>query len=195
VFGTGKFFEDTDPADVKIQSVYAVRDPGNLKVSLQRSNLTAWTINETGNKRYVTKSGATQRFGWYADLSVSSVAAGERVVATPLLLGGNAYFSTVEVNGSDPCVPKVNGWIMAFDFELGSNPLADVFGTVPAGGKLINAAGTRTVLDPKEGPPLGEITALSTAGGIVISAGGSGTNRLPVPDTRRQGRSTWKQFQ
>ncbi|TAG48312.1 MAG: hypothetical protein EAZ30_07020 [Betaproteobacteria bacterium] len=197
IFGTGKFFEDTDPADVSVQSVYGIRDPGNLKVSLQRSNLTGWTINETGNKRFVSKSGATNNFGWYADLTVSSVAAGERVVATPLLLGGNAYFSTVEVNGSDPCIPKVNGWIMAFDFELGSNPLADVFGVVASGSKTVNAAGTRTISDPKEGPPLGEISAISTAGGIVLSQGGSGVgaSSLRVPDTRRQGRSTWKQFQ
>ncbi|MDP5240138.1 PilC/PilY family type IV pilus protein [Uliginosibacterium sp. 31-16] len=141
LFGTGKYYTDTDHGDVTTQSLYGVLDNLASNPSIVRSDLVEqkitkqtsgtftnadtkasydWEIRETSNK---TVDFASKK-GWYLDLvnltsSGTTVAVGERVLSTPLLSGNTALFTTF-VPSSDGCDGGGSSWVLALDYKTGS---------------------------------------------------------------------------
>jgi Tfp pilus assembly protein, tip-associated adhesin PilY1 len=125
VFGTGKFFETTDPANRDVQTLYGIWDRSRWS-GLTRSNLSAGTITNSGNNRFVAGAGnwwaGTQR-GWMIDLNLS----GERVVAPIVTVFGVSLISTLVADSNDPCVLTQDGTLLAVNPFTAAAPPISVF--------------------------------------------------------------------
>lgn len=140
VFGTGKYYESADQSNLDIQSLYGVLDPlESADQAWTRGNLVAQTITgqttktvKNGNDSYSWETRDTSsnpvdfasKKGWYLDLvDMSSAnnprAAGERVIATPQLIGNVALFTTL-IPQQDACGGGADSWLIALDYRTGS---------------------------------------------------------------------------
>jgi type IV pilus assembly protein PilY1 len=168
-FGTGKFFEDEDALDKNVQSFYSVYDPGAGKIL--RTNLSQYEFVATSAKRTVNRLGAEQPAGFYVDLINGSNATGERVVASPLVFLGVAFFNSVEINNDDPCLPSLAGWQMALNAYTGDNPPLAIFDSIAP------ASGTPFTAGISGSGSLGTTSVFSTLGGnIRYFTGAEATN-------------------
>jgi type IV pilus assembly protein PilY1 len=139
-FGTGKHYEDTDPTDMTIQSIYGVLDKlVAAPTAVTRSDLTQQTITLQTTETYTSDDGKqtykkeirevsrnnvdySSSSGWYLDLvnmtTGKAVAEGERVLYTPSVIGNNAIFSTY-VPSADACDAGGFSWLLALDYKTG----------------------------------------------------------------------------
>lgn len=127
-FGTGRYLTSTDPANIEIQSFYAVWDNGTVgtvtRSQFQPQTIIAETTEFGFNLRETSRSTVDWsggKRGWYLDLVPSTGAAGERVVSTALLKLDRIIFSTL-IPSSDPCVPGGESWLLELDTVTGSGP-------------------------------------------------------------------------
>jgi type IV pilus assembly protein PilY1 len=136
IFGTGKFFETQDRAELHVQSMYGLRDIGNAKIP-SRASLVAQTItagnNSTANFRALSNNAVdyTAKAGWYLDLNSADggVATGEKVVASPIQLNDGTteyiFFNTF-IPSRSTCEGIGSGYFMfanAFTGGLSSSKI------------------------------------------------------------------------
>ena len=127
LFGTGKFFEVGDPADVSTQSVYGIWDQGGILTipKTGAGGLVQLTLSDaTPSLRSLDVSGlnwSTNPGGWYFDLTTGT-ANGERIVASPILVGGllqvTSFAATTQ---GDPCVPGGISYVYRLDLASSFN--------------------------------------------------------------------------
>jgi type IV pilus assembly protein PilY1 len=130
-FGTGRYLTPSDPLDLSVQTFYGVRDNGAAIITTDRSELQQQTISlqqqHTTGRWVRSVTGATPDWtiekGWYLDLvdrlpAGTFVAAGERVVSTPIIKFDRVIFVTV-VPSTDPCLPGGTSWLMELNLVTG----------------------------------------------------------------------------
>jgi len=136
-FGTGKLFEVSDPTDMQVQSLYAVRDVGQvptdptiLPSDLKQIRLEQFNFDHDGNA--LTPDEAFRRLkvadvnafkaapqdGFYIPLINDNTMAadGERVIASPILDSGSLAVTTFSPTSlGDRCVPGGVSFLYRFD--------------------------------------------------------------------------------
>ncbi|MFV2057561.1 MAG: pilus assembly protein [Thiohalomonadales bacterium] len=125
-FGTGKYLEDTDPADTAVQSIYAVVDNLSSNASVLKTSLveqtieqqgtsfdvvdsdgTAITVTSTDNLRVTSNNGVNyaSNNGWYMNLVFNNTNIGERIITSPILRNGRliiaSNYYTASNNGNN----------------------------------------------------------------------------------------------
>lgn len=145
LFGTGKYIEPQDRANVDTQTFYAVWDrglPGVTRSSLFQQTFESATANSRAIRRQTTKpvftycatgadvsacSTGGKYLGWYWDMSET----GERLTGKVSLINNivlfNTFYPSVEsyTEGGvtktrlDPCQYGGDGWIMGLNAEYG----------------------------------------------------------------------------
>ncbi len=113
-FGTGKYFEISDPGNQQVQTFYAVRDrqtvgePADGESTLYRDDLLSRSLSSaiTSGSQEVRKIAGDRMswsdyHGWYIDLVLGSPS-GERVIQNPQVLIGRLFFTSYEPT-EDPC--------------------------------------------------------------------------------------------
>lgn len=111
LFGTGKIFEDTDPANIARQSLYGIWDNVGIAtvtasaITTGQLALQAQTLSLVNSNFYAVTANPvdwTKKRGWYIDLNLAS---GERTIANPQILYEQVIFTTIiPGSASDPCV-------------------------------------------------------------------------------------------
>ncbi len=153
LFGTGKFFEQTDAASVTQQSLYGLRDRNaNLgsRVDLVQQTLTSGSVNGTivrtvSNNDIPYAAGAGQKNGWFIDLPTGSATnqTAERMIVPPTVDGTGVLFLTLDPTSDvSSCtasgknfVTELNAFsgtvrgVGTFDLNRDGNP--DAVGTAP----------------------------------------------------------------
>jgi len=133
LFGTGSYFQSTDPVDIQTQTFYAIWDD-NTAAQYARNKLleqkilnvqTVIGLDGVDREFRVTSSGDidpanykidwTQHKGWFMDLPE----AGERVGVEPILRGNRIIFVTLTPL-TDPCSAGGSSWIMEVNADSGS---------------------------------------------------------------------------
>lgn len=122
LFGTGSFFTEQDPFDKSVQTLYGIRDLGNVVI---KNNLQPQTIIFRGafngidvtalSKNTVNYSSQS---GWYLDLIYNNQAQGERLVTYPETWFNRFRVATTIPNAS-PCEPGALSWSMEIDYLTG----------------------------------------------------------------------------
>ncbi len=132
VFGTGKIFEDTDAANMNVQSMFGVWDNYNVSgvtpsaITSGRSALVQQTLTLNGTQFYQVSNNTinwTNKRGWYIDLDLAG-STGERVTIDPLIFYDQAVFTTI-IPGTttDPCSSDGKSTFMQLNYLTGG-PLA-----------------------------------------------------------------------
>lgn len=155
---TGKYFESSDGASTKTQTVYGIWDNSDIEnvvptvVSgarasiLQTQTLSAndATKNIGGGTLTTTEVKWSEKRGWYIDLTLGS---GERGVGEPFITDSTTLWVTTLDPVSDPCSSGGVSRLMGFDFLSGSNskvPLFDTNGDGKVDGTDANVAVVQT---------------------------------------------------
>jgi type IV pilus assembly protein PilY1 len=115
-FGTGKYYTVDDKSDPTTQSFYAIKDNGAPVIRGNLANQTTGCQSAEGLQ------------GWYIDFIENS---GERVTASPLVVGGIVFFTTFEPDISDPCKAGGTARLYAVQYDTGcipDSPVLDVNG-------------------------------------------------------------------
>ncbi|WP_160472856.1 pilus assembly protein [Cupriavidus sp. SW-Y-13] len=134
MFGTGRYIDVSDPANMSTQSVYGVWDKNSsAQQTITRSQLVQQSItmeaqSSTGDwYRVLSKNAvnyATGAMGWYLNLtSPGSSPQGERVVYDPQMQGTRFMFSTLTPS-SDLCAGGGSGWQMVMDGLTGGQTVS-----------------------------------------------------------------------
>lgn len=127
LFGTGKFFESGDQADLQVQSVYGLWDRGGAgtipKTGL--GGLAQFTLsNAAPGLRQLDVSALNWSGnigGWYFDLRVGA-ANGERIIASPIMVGGLLQVTSFAATSQgDPCIPGGISYIYRLDLASSFN--------------------------------------------------------------------------
>lgn len=116
LFGTGQYLTEQDIGSTAVQTFYGIWDKGQ-PVDSSRATLLEQTIStDISNPDTRTISDSTMsstQTGWYLDLS-----AGERVVASPAVIGEQVYFGSM-VPQATPCSSGGTGWLTNVNLENG----------------------------------------------------------------------------
>lgn len=146
-FGTGRYLGTSDLTDMSTQTWYGIivqSATSNIvsKLSQGRGNLVQRTITSqtagsgsTLPARAVsapTTNDMSGKSGWYLDLlqpsAVGTPNQGERMVDVNQFQGSLLVGVTrIPSQGTDPCQPSGNGWIMALDAFSGTAPQSNFF--------------------------------------------------------------------
>lgn len=201
-FGTGKYYETSDPTSTQVQSVYAIADVESMIFSssnlrsgkLQEKQITAEsTLNgvmtrTVSNDATVTEGSplvnwATQN-GWYMDLKFGT-ANGERVISKPLLIFDRLIFPTF-IPSTKQCGYGGVGWLM----EL------TAVGDKYVGKNVLGVKNTQL-----ESVILGDLIALSAGENLFIMGSGLGKKDMKPPIITKigsnfgdNGRISWQQL-
>src|SRR5882672_11243518 len=198
-FGTGKFFvtgdNDVVTATPQIQTFYALWDKtASPSVIANRSALQQQSIlfegkpsNSIFNVRVTSNTAvdwSTQR-GWYLDLAVGGVAAGERVVSMPRLTNGRLIFPTL-IPSTSPCEFGGTSWLMEMQAITGARlaePPIDITGdgnvnssdlvTMTVGGTPVTISAVQSregIIDTPVGISLGNGLELQESSGTTGNA-------------------------
>lgn len=120
-FGTGKAYDLADTTDTQTQTLYALRDKPKagpyLKSELHEAS---FNLLPTGFKKVVGLTGPSgvdwsRDKGWYIDFANGDLG-GERVIASPRLLGGMLSLSTFNPENTSAC--EAGGASFAYQFDL-----------------------------------------------------------------------------
>jgi|APMI01.1.fsa_nt_gi type IV pilus assembly protein PilY1 len=166
--GSGRYLSNSDVASSAIQSWYGLIDDGTAITS--RTSLATRTINsESTQGSYQTRTFSTAvandmvgKRGWYADLAVSGVKTGERMVSRSQYSTGVLYASSI-IPSTDVCASGGSGYINAVSaftggslvtpfFDINNDGLFNDSDKKSEGGKLVSTGSVRT------GGMVGEIT-------------------------------------
>lgn len=128
LFGTGKYFETGDNADVsQMQSYYGIQDDGAVVASrneLVTQKILVESLAATTGLEYnirVTSKNSVDldtKGGWHIDFN-SDIYRGERIVANSLVRNGRVIFPTL-VPETDPCSSGGTSWLMELDADTGA---------------------------------------------------------------------------
>jgi type IV pilus assembly protein PilY1 len=202
-FGTGKYYESTDPTDTQVQTVYAVADVESMvfssdadrKSKLQIKEITSQSATDgvltrtVSNDATVTEGSpmvnwATKN-GWFMDLKYGTASGGERVISKPLLVFDRLIFPTF-IPSTNQCDYGGVGWLM----EL-----------TAVGDKYVgqNVLGVKNI--PLESVILGDLIALTSGENLFIMGSGLGTKDTNPPIISKignnfgdTGRISWQQL-
>lgn len=199
-FGTGKYYESTDPTTTQVQSVYAIADIKSLVFTdnqsrldnLEEKEITAETKSGVILKRTVSndatpKSVWASKYGWFMDLQLKgSEAKGERVISKPLLVFDRLIFPTF-IPSTNQCDYGGAGWLMEL-IGVGDKYI----------GKSVLGANANIELDTVI---LGDLIALSSGDNLFIMGSGLGTKDKAPPIISKEGnnfgdkgRISWQQL-
>lgn len=207
IFGTGKYFEDSDKDGDKsiAQSVYAIWDRetrGEDTDALSRGDLVEQTIETTtstdGVSARVISSNdvawmvtddndqtTVNKWGWYLDLESGGPPDGEMVIEPMILLGRTLFFQSLIPN-TDPCSDGANNWTYAINPYTGGRTAQNAFGLTPVtiDGKTFTVSAIRQ--DGEGGLSAGQNQdqSFELCTGLAC---------VPVfPDPSSMGRQTWR---
>ncbi|PKM24893.1 MAG: pilus assembly protein PilY [Gammaproteobacteria bacterium HGW-Gammaproteobacteria-13] len=167
VFGTGKYYEDTDKDGDKsiAQSVYGIwdtktRGESTTEISITRSSLVTQTINSqitgvdavgattpartisSNDVQWLDSNGNVAKNGWVLDLKVGSTLDGEMIVENMAILGRTILFQSLIPN-DDPCADGAGNWTYAINPFTGGKTAHHSFDfkdvTEPNNPKVISA--------------------------------------------------------
>ncbi len=201
-FGTGKYYESTDPTTTQIQSVYAIADFDSTNLiftdnasrlsALVEKEITSETASGSTMKRSVSNDAMSEnewkdKYGWFIDLKLKSGAAkGERVIGKPLLVFDRLIFSTF-IPSTNQCDYGGAGWLMEL-IGVGDKYI----------GKSVLGANANIALDTVI---LGDLIALSSGDNLFIMGSGLGTKDTAPPIISKignnfgdKGRISWQQL-
>jgi type IV pilus assembly protein PilY1 len=114
LFGTGKYFSDSDPDTSQVQTWYGIQDTGVTPTRLTLTQRSATTIAGSPTVRTVTAAVSGDlagKLGWYLDLP----SARERMVVPNLFQGGALIGTSRIPDTSNVCQPSGKGFVMAID--------------------------------------------------------------------------------
>ncbi len=199
-FGTGSYFQTTDPGDTYVQSLYGLIDDGAPING--RTNLRARTVQTTGNfegtpvRVFATPAANDMagRSGFYIDLPES----GERVVtATNVLrlVEASLVFSSV-IPVVDDCTPGGRGYLNVVNPYTGARLTRPFFDVNDNGDFLDDVLGGASnfigSLDLRIGMPGESILIGSRL--AVGGTDGKGSVAVPQPGVPVRGRQTWREI-
>ncbi len=192
VFGTGKFFETTDPANRDTQSLYGVWDRSRWS-RLGRANLAAGTLTDSGTNRFISSAGnwwAGADRGWRIDLTLP----GERVVAAPATVFGVSLISTLITDSTDPCVLTQDGTLLGLNPFTAAEPPTSVFDVNRD--DVVNDAdkvSDRVVAGIRLSDPVSVVTV--TGGNVATAFTPKGTTAAEIKFRNVLGRRSWRLVQ
>lgn len=192
VFGTGKFFETTDPANRDQQTLYGIWDRSRWN-SLTRSSLSVGTLTDSGTNRFITGAGnwwASGSRGWRIDLTLS----GERVVAPVVTVFGVSLISSLVADSTDPCILTQDGTLLALNPFTGNEPPISVFDV--NGDGVVNdsdRSGGRVVSGVRITDPVSVVTV--TGGSVATALTARGTTAAEIKFRNVLGRRSWRLVQ
>ena len=182
LFGTGKFFEVGDPADLSVQSVYGIWDKGGTGTipKTGAGGLVQLTLSDfTPALRALDTSGlnwSSNPGGWYFDL-ITATANGERVVASPILSGGLLQLTSfAPTSQGDPCIPGGISYVYRLDLastfnqSVFLNQLPNVVGIKQQPGSIAEAGLFYL------GAPPGGISPAETGADQAVNLGSTGVS-------------------
>jgi type IV pilus assembly protein PilY1 len=204
-FGTGKYYEATDPIDKQIQSVYAVADIASLiftsnddrLAKLEEKEIISETVSGNTIKRTISNdatptSGTPEvdwatKSGWFIDLQLKNgLAKGERVLGKPLLIFDRLIFSTF-IPSTNQCDYGGAGWLMELT-GVGDKYI----------GKSVLGINANTSLDTVI---LGDLIAVFAGDDLYVMGSGLGTKNMAPPIISKKGnnfgdsgRISWQQL-
>lgn len=211
-FGTGRYIETGDPANVAVQSWYGLMDSGTIITS--RSELKERKILSIGTFAGKTVRGFERavvgdmagKQGWYIDLltppippSVAYTAVGERMIGDPFVSNGILFASSI-IPSSDPCALGGSGFVNAVNAFTGSSGYAGSGSPFDINGNgnfsddvLPNGSGTL---------PIGSVdlgifmpTNPTIVSNLLVVGGSRGsTGTLRVNNPSRSGRISWREI-
>ena len=130
MFGTGKLFEVSDPADAQVQAIYALWErPDGLTIIDGGYQLQQQTLSRIKDGRTISKNAINwrNRRGWYVELPDR----GERVVGKLQMLNGMLVIMTITPGIHAGLDKALSSELMLIDFTTGSTPSKALFPTLP----------------------------------------------------------------
>lgn len=139
-FGTGRYIEETDPADVSVQSWYGIADNGTAiagRAALkEREIILAGTIDGKPVRAFEQSAvGDMAGFpGWVVDLETPpppGTAQGERMIGDQFVVAGNVLVASSIIPGSTGCATDGSGFFNFIDAFTGGSvgsPFVDANG-------------------------------------------------------------------
>ena len=184
LFGTGKLLERSDAQDKSSQTFYAVSDQPGVQRSATRADLAPRTLTSDNAGNYRLNGDASAAGGWLLDFPVP----GERIVASPLTLDGELYFTTM-LPGAAACAP--GGGMYLLDAQSGQAPS----GISPPWLALAAPPGRAiaVVSDRLPGQPDGAGGRMMQTRNTVVSGGSAGKPAPVVLQKSRAGRLGWRE--
>ncbi|WP_245874670.1 pilus assembly protein [Pseudomonas fluvialis] len=218
IFGTGKYFEDTDKDGDKsmAQTVYGIWDAKTKPtdttsaISITRSNLVTQSIltegtavdsqNQSSAARTITDNEITwfsrdangvstiNKYGWTLDLKVGSTLDGEMVIEDMAKLGSTVFFQSLVPN-NDPCADGASNWTYAINPVTGGKTSHHAFDL-----RFTAADKTNDVISGRKQDGEGGITISQKPDGSFLLC--TGKECLPVPTPPdSHGRQTWRSIE
>ena len=121
-FGTGKYFENGDPLDTRLESLYFLRDTGN-GASIARSSLlpASMSAGTTGFREFngLGSLDWASHKGWMIDLAVGGAGNGERIISAPVMANGKVTFTSFRPAAADPCASGGDSYLYTIDLATG----------------------------------------------------------------------------
>lgn len=116
-FGTGKYLEPSDTANVHTNKMFGIWDKGAAVTGALQQQVFTDIADIAGNGYRTATANTidwTQKFGWYAQFP----AVGERVVSDPVLRGGRVIFTSI-LPSTVECSPGGISWLNEVDWLNG----------------------------------------------------------------------------
>lgn len=215
IFGTGKYFEDTDKDGDKsmAQTVYGIWDAKTKPtdttsaISITRSNLVTQSIltegtavdsqNQSSAARTISDNeiswfsrdangvSTINKYGWALDLKVGSTLDGEMVIEDMAKLGSTVFFQSLVPN-NDPCGDGASSWIYAINPATGGKTSHHAFDL-----RFTAADKANDVISGRKDGGEGGITiSQKPDGSFELNSGGKSFAVFPAPSSL--GRQTWR---
>jgi type IV pilus assembly protein PilY1 len=177
---TGKYLGTTDLADMRRQSIYAMKDPlinASYGVVRNDPNFVAQTITSSGTARSSTSEAVnwTTKSGWRADLP-----AGERVSVNPQIALDTLFVGS-NLPSNDSC--SVGGQSFLYEFNIANGSSTSTY----VGNVMIQGL---TLVQLTEGAAAGSVVSIITrSDGTLQSLVGS-----PSASTLNLRRTSWREL-
>jgi type IV pilus assembly protein PilY1 len=197
VFGTGRFVNTIDRADVTKSSIYGLIDSGPEYpyglVGISQSNLQQQTLTITGNLRKTSSTSVDKsQLGWYFNLKPLS---GERVIASATYLESTRKLiipafapQRNPATAADACLDDPVSFLYFINPANGGPASFDDTAAFDTNGDgIVNTADDKTITGVEVSGFIAGATPLTQAGGgqgavLLPSEPGQPINRLAIPD-------------
>ncbi len=146
-FGTGRYYNALDEADLTEQRFYGIKDDGSLIIPAQLLDVTDVIIK--GDSAYGLGGPIAYdslmrlvevRKGWYRNFTTGGVGQGERCWTKPLVIGGAVVFTTGTPSGGDLCLFGGTGDLYALFYLTGAAYKKAILGKNMAGEHLVKVS-------------------------------------------------------
>lgn len=183
LIGTGRLLAQTDVADNKSQSFYAIKDgdaalfnvspPAGVSFPVTRSKL----VDNSATLLTGFAADATRPMGWYVDFSAGVAGGASRMLTDPASFFGSVAF-VATLPGGDACAPAGTSQTYAADYDTGQSVLTKTT-TAADGSTVISSLAVSTAI-------AGKITDLKwvSVNGKSVLLGGGNTGDVDKIDTR-----------